>query len=50
MKRLSISSIAARSAATSSSDRSNRALNSVTFSARLAGAIHTGSVTGTATI
>ena len=37
-------------AATSSSDRSNRALNGVTFSARLAGAIHTGSVTGTATI
>ena len=37
-------------AATSSSDRSNRVLNGVTFSARLAGAIHTGSVTGTATI
>lgn len=37
-------------AATSSSDRSARALNGVTFSARLAGAIHTGSVTGTATI
>jgi len=39
-----------RAAATSTTDRSNRVLNGVTFSARLAGAVHTATVTGTATI
>jgi len=39
-----------RASATSSSDRSARALRGVTFSARLAGAIHTVTVTGTATV